>query len=62
MQCFTIFSSNYSKLYATTTTSHRKRLIQLLKERKVLTLSLSTIFEKLMVVLSSIDMHLQYIL
>ena len=40
-----IFFSDYSKQDSATTTSHNKHLIELLKERKVLTSSLSTIWE-----------------
>ena len=42
---FHSFLSDVSKQYAATNTAHSKRLIELLKEQKVLTSSLSTIWE-----------------
>ena len=45
MQCFIIFLSDDSKKYSATTTSHRKHLIELLKEQKLLTSTLSKIWE-----------------
>ena len=42
---FRYFLSHDSKQDAVTTTAHNKRLIELLKEQKVLTSSLSTIWE-----------------
>ena len=44
MQCFTLFLSDDSKQDAVTTTAHRKRLISLLKNKKVLTTSLIKIW------------------
>ena len=41
---FNYFLSNDSKQYAATTTAHSKYLIELLKERKLLTSTLSTIW------------------
>ena len=37
MQCFILFFSDDIKQYSVTTTAHSKRLIELLKEQKVLT-------------------------
>ena len=45
MQCFTIFLSDNSKQYDVTTTPHIKQMIKMLKEGKVLTSSLSIIWE-----------------
>ena len=45
MQCFIFFLSDDSKQDAATNTAHRKRFIELLKEKKVLTSTLSTIWE-----------------
>ena len=42
---FHYFLSGYSKQYAATTTAHTKHLISLLKEKKILTTSLSKIWE-----------------
>ena len=42
---FQSFLSDYSKQDVATTTSHRKRLISLIKNKQVLTTSLSTILE-----------------
>ena len=44
MQCF-VFLSDYSKQDDATTTAHSKRLVVLLKEQKLLTSALSTIWE-----------------
>ena len=45
MQYFTLFLSGDSKQDADTTTTHSKRLISLIKNKKVLTTSLRTIWE-----------------
>ena len=45
MQCFTHFLSDDSKQDAYNTTAHSKRLISLLKNKILLTTSLSTIWE-----------------
>ena len=45
MQCFDIVLSDDSKHDDATTTSHSKQLISLLKNKKVLTTSFSTIWE-----------------
>ena len=45
MQCFTLFLFDDRKHDAATTIEHRKLLISLLKNKKVLTTSLSTIWE-----------------
>ena len=45
MQCFITFLSDDSKQNSDITTAHIKRLIKLLKEQKVLTSTLSTIWE-----------------
>ena len=45
MQYFTIFLSDDSKQDADTTTEHSKQLISFLKNKKVLTTSLSKIWE-----------------
>ena len=50
------------KQYAAATTSHILFLIELLKERKVLALSLSKIWKILMVVLISVNVPLHYTL
>ena len=50
---FHSFLSDDSKQDSDTTTAHRKRLILLLKEKQLLTTSLSTIWEKLMIVLNN---------
>ena len=59
---FHYFLLDDTKQYAATTTPHSKGFIQLLKEIKVLASSLSKIREILMVVLSNIDVPLQYTL
>ena len=45
MQYFTLFLSDDSKQDAATTTAHSKQLISLLKNKQLLTTSLSTIWE-----------------
>ena len=59
---FHYFLSDYSKHDAATTTSHRKLLIELLKEGKLLTSSLSKIWEIMVVVHINIDVPLHYTL
>ena len=45
MQCLTLFLSDDSQQDTSTTTAHSKRLISLLNNKKVLKISLSTIWE-----------------
>ena len=55
---FHSFLSDNSKQDAATTTAHSKRLISLLKNKQVLNTSLSTIWEKIMVVQNNTDVPL----
>ena len=61
MLCF-IFLSDDSKQDFATTTAHRKRLIELLEEQKLLALSLIIILKILMVVQSNIYVPHHYTL
>ena len=60
MQYFTLFKSEDRKQDAATTTANSKRLVSFLKDKKVLTTLLSTICEKMMVVLNNTDVPLHY--
>ena len=59
---FHSFLSDDIKKDASTTSAHSKRLIKLLKEQKVMTPTLSKIWEILIVVQSNIYVPLQYTL